>query len=57
MVLFFGGITKSVISKSNVDACGICNLRAKTSSVLCFQCGKWVHGRCAGVKMVTAKFS
>ena len=25
----------------------------KTDSVLCVQCGKWIHGRCAGVKRVT----
>ena len=27
------------------------------SSVLCVQCGKWIHSRCAGVKMVTPKSS
>ena len=27
------------------------------NSVLCVQCGKWIHGRCARVKMVTAKCS
>ena len=27
------------------------------SSVLCVQCGKWIHGRCARVKTVTPRFS
>ena len=31
-------------------------LRVRTNSVLCLQCGKWIYGRCAGVKMVTPKF-
>ena len=29
----------------------------KPNSVLCAQCGKWIHGRCAGLKMVTPKIS
>ena len=28
-----------------------------SNSVLCVQCGKWIHGRCAGMKMATAKSS
>ena len=32
-------------------------LRIKGNSVLCVQCGKWIHGRFAGVKRVTPKFS
>ena len=38
-------------------ACGVCSLTVKANSVVCSQCGKWNHGRCAGVKMVTPKFS
>ena len=45
------------MSKSKVDECGVCNLRTKANSVLCVQCGKWIHGTCAGVKMVAPKFS
>ena len=30
---------------------------SKANSVLCVQCGKWIRGRCAGVKRVTQKFS
>ena len=29
----------------------------KANSVLCLQCCKWIHGRCAGLKRVTPKFS
>ena len=51
-----GGITRDGRSKSNVDPCGVCSLRVKANSVLCLQCGKWIHSRCAGVKRVTPKF-
>ena len=33
------------------------SLRVRVNSVLCVQCGKWIHSRCAGVKRVTSKFS
>ena len=49
------GITKDGLSKSKVDPFGVCGLRVKANSVLCLRCGKWIHGRCAGVKMVTPK--
>ena len=39
------------MSRSKVDPCGVCSLRLKDNSVLCVQCGQWIHGRCA------AKFS
>ena len=53
-----GGITKDGLSKCKVDPCGICSLRVKADSVLCVQCGEWIHGGCAGLKRVTAsKFS
>ena len=32
-------------------------MRVKAKSVLCLQCGKWIHGRCAGMKRVTPLFS
>ena len=42
----------------NVYPCGTCSLRVtEANSVLCAHCGKWIHGRCAGVKRVTSKFS
>ena len=50
-------ITKHGMSKSNVDPCGVGSLRAKANTVLCLQCGKWIHGRCAAVKRVTPKCS
>ena len=56
-VMVCSGISKDGMSKSNVDPCGVCNLRIKANSVLCLQCGKWIHGRCAGVKSVTPKYS
>ena len=31
----------------------VCSLRVKANSALCVQCGKWIHGGCAGVKLVT----
>ena len=48
-----GDITKDGMSKSKVDPYGICSLRIKTNSVLCLHCGKFVYGRCAGIKRVT----
>ena len=50
------GITKDSLSKSKVDMFDVCSLRVKANSVLCLQCGKWIHGRCAGLKMVNVKF-
>ena len=32
-------------SKSKVDPCGVCNLRAKANSDLFQRCGKWINGR------------
>ena len=56
-VMVSGSITKDDLSESNVDPCGVCSLRVKDNSVLCLQCGKWIHSRCAGVKKVTPMFS
>ena len=56
-VIVSSGITKNSMLKSKVDTCGFRSLRAKANSALCLQCGKWIQGRCAGVKMVTPKFS
>ena len=50
------GIAKNGLSKSKVDSCGVCCLIVMVNSVLCLQCDRWIHGRCAGVKWVTAKF-
>ena len=55
-IIFSGYITKVGMPKSKVDPCVVCWLRIKANSVLCLQCGKWIHGRCAGVKRVTQKF-
>ena len=56
-VMVSGGITKDGMPKNMVDPCGFCSLRVKANSVLCLQCGKWIHGRCAGVKRLTPRFS
>ena len=50
------GITQDGLSKSKVDLCGFCCLRVKANSVLCIQCGRWIHGRYAGVKRLIPKF-
>ena len=51
-----GGITKNGFCKWKVDPCGVYSLRVKTNSVLCMQCGKWIHIKCAGLKRVTPKY-
>ena len=30
--------------------CGVCGKEVGRNSVLCTQCGKWIHKRCSGVK-------
>ena len=55
-VMVCGSITKDGMSKSKVDPCRVCSLRVKANSVLCLLCGKWIHGRCTGMKSVTPKF-
>ena len=45
-----GRITKDGMSKSKVDPCGVCSLRAKANPVLHEQYGKRLHSRCAGEK-------
>ena len=51
-----GDLTRNGLSKNKVYPFGVCSLRVKANSVLCVQCGKWMHGRCAGVKKVTPRF-
>ena len=52
-VMVSGGITQDDMSKSKVDPFVVCSFRVKTNSVLCVQCGKWIHGRCTGVNRLT----
>ena len=54
-VMVSSGITQDSLVKSKVDLCGVCCWRVKVNSVLCVQCGRWIHGRCAGVKRMTPK--
>ena len=56
-VMVNSGITRDALSKSKVCPFGVCSLRVKANSALCAKCGRWIHGRCAGVKKVTLKFS
>ena len=44
------------MSKSKVNPSWVGSLRVKANSVLCLQCGTWISGRCAGMKMVTPKY-
>ena len=50
------GITKDGLPKGE-SPYGVCSLRVMVNNVLCAQCGRWIHSRCAGVKMVTENFS
>jgi hypothetical protein len=49
--------TEGEVSKSKVDPCGMCGKRVMTNSVLCTNCNKWIHARCAKVKRVTPKLA
>ena len=51
------GITKDGLSKRKHDPCVVFSLRIKAKLVLCVQCGKLIHGRCAGMKRVTPMFT
>ena len=54
-VMVSDSITQDSLSESKVDPCVVCILRVETNSVLCPQCGKWIHGGCNLEKRVTAK--
>ena len=40
--------------KSKVNPCAKCGKRVMANSVMSTKCGKWVHGRCAKMRMVTS---
>ena len=50
-------ITKDDLSNSTVCPCRISGLRIEASSVVCVKYGKGTHGKCAGLKWLTPKFS
>ena len=52
-----GGFTKDALTKSKIYPSFICSVRAKANSVLCVQCGKWIHIRCTVVKRAYPKRS
>ena len=46
--------SKHEVLQSKVDSCAKCGKRVMANSVMCTKGGKWVHGRCAKMKMVTS---
>ena len=46
IVYYYGMDFELVTDLFYVDPCGAYNFRVKANSVLCVQCGKWIHGRC-----------
>ena len=51
-----------IVVKCNAIYCDqyrskVFSLRVKDNSVLCVQCGRWIHGKFAGEKSVTLTFS
>ena len=57
VMVLSSSITQDDMSNSKVEPCGVCSLRVKANSVLCVQCGKWIHGTCARLKRVTQSCS
>ena len=55
-VMVSSGVTIDGMSIGKVDPYMVYSLRVKTITVLCVQCGRWIHGRCAGVKRLAPKF-
>ena len=51
-----GGTSKDGLSKNEVNPSGVCSLRVKVNSVLCIQCGKWIHGRYDSVNKVLTQY-
>ena len=51
------GIAKDLLYIAEVHLCGIYGLRVKANPVICVECVKWIHGRCAEVKRVILNFS
>ena len=43
---------KGLIVFCKADPCETCCLMVKVISVLCMQCGEWIHSRFPGVKML-----
>ena len=49
-------IKKVGFSKSTVDSCVVCSLTVEVNLVLCVQCSKWIHSRCAGVNSMVPRY-
>ena len=56
-VVVNGTITKDGMSKSKVDPCWVCSLRAKANSFFLVHCGRWIQNKCAGMMGVTSRLS
>ena len=42
-------------TKERLTDVGSASFRVRDNAVSCAQCGKWINGRCAGVKRVSPK--
>ena len=47
--LMVSGIEEETFDRK-IDPCGVCGTRVMSNSVLCTECGKWVHSRCTDKK-------
>ena len=52
-VMVSGGITNDGLNKGKVYLCDVLNFLIKANSVLCEECGKFIHRRCDGVRSLT----
>ena len=48
-----GGFMLDNLPLSKAYPCEICGLMVKVSLTLCVKCGRWIHSRCTGLRMVT----
>ena len=46
--------SKDEVFKSIIDPCAKCGRLVMSNSVMCTNCGKWVHGRCSEMKRATS---
>ena len=51
-ILVSGKECESVVTSGEYP-CGVCGRGVGANSVLCTECGKWVHKRCSGLQSVT----
>ena len=56
-VMVSGSITNDGFSMSGVEHCVVFSFSIKAISVLCVQCGRWIHGRYTGVRKLIPMLS